>query len=538
MKPTVDDDTLESSNADEPTVGRADEPTVELINEPTVELIDEPGVELIDDAGLFDGPDEHRFDRSRWADLVERSIHVKLMALLGFGVVFALVFSALGQTPADGPTGTLADEILIDPAPLIVRGPTPTTVPDPEAEVTTTTLNPNAIFVDPEAGRDDATGSDYDTAIRSLTAALQRVEPGQTIYLASGRYSDLAEPGNAHYVLSRGGTPDAWVTVEAAPGQTPEIIGSNGNGFEVRADYVEVKGLTVRGEGFPTNTDPYGVGIQIRNSHHVRLVDNDVSGFPVSGISGIESSNLTLLNNEVYENAFWSSVQGSGISFWHLKTEGEPPDADGYHDRIMGNRIYRNENRVMSRWKNHEVITDGNGIIIDQGYDTGYEGRVLIANNVIFDNGGRAVLIFESANADVMNNTVYHNARTPDLDGGPTELAAGRAANVRFVNNLVLPRPGSRGITVGDSDNVETGGNLIVTGGDDPGRVGDTDTVTATDPGLTNPSLDENSADFRPTSSSPAVGAAVPTRPHLATDRLGLRRDARNPTVGAYEAID
>ncbi len=460
-----------------------------------------------------------------------------LLALLA-GVLVVMAALGLLSTPADGPLltgGTLADEVLMpEPALRIDEStPTPTSLSSTAVESPPTTLNPNALFVSAESGDDGADGTGFESALASLQTALDRVEPGETIYVMDGVYRELVEPRNAHYVARRGGTADAPVRIEAAPDHRPVIIASNGNGLEIQADYVEVVGLTVRGEGYDTENNPWGNGILIRNSHHVRVAGNEISGMPLNGISTVESSNLIIVGNEIYENAFWNHSQGSGISLWHSVSNGEPPDPDGYHDRVIGNRVYRNENKVTSVWFDYEVITDGNGIIIDQGRETNYDGRVLVANNVVFDNGGRGIMVFETDRVDVIHNTVYRNGRTAELFGGPTELSAAKAKDVRFGNNLVWPREDSNGIRVSDAQEVSSIGNLVVDTGS-PGQTSAEDVVIAGDPLLVNPSIDETVADFRPTGPSPAVGMAVDFRPRINWDRNGVDRRLSDPTVGAY----
>ncbi len=468
---------------------------------------------------------------------VGSSRYAKIALAVSGGLALLVASFGLQNTPAYGPTGTLAQQVAPERAMRVVQPAPPTTTDQEPVETTSTTLNPNATFVSGALGDDGNDGSSLDNPIRSLQLALDQVEPGETVYLMDGTYRDLLEPGNAHYLARNGGTPDAWVTIQNAPGHSPVIIASDGNGLEVQADYVEVAGLTVRGEGYDETSDPWGNALLVRNSNHVRLVGNTLSNMPTSGISAVESANLAILNNEVFENAFWSSVQGSGISLWHSSTNGEPPDPDGYHDRILGNRIYRNENKVKSRWKDFAVITDGNGIIIDEGRDTVYTGRVLVANNVIFDNGGRAVMVYKTNNVDVMFNTTYNNGRTASLDGGRGELVAGQATNVRFLNNLVWPAPGLPGLLVSSAENVETEGNLVVTDGD-AGDVSGRDAVQSDDPGLRNPSISENEADFRPLVGSAAIGRAAEVSPLLTYDYNGLDRDAAEAAVGAHGVFD
>ncbi len=451
-------------------------------------------------------------------------------------VVLAACLVAIFGFPRGDPTApdvatTMAEQVL-PTATIVVQGPPPsasptTTVPEPPPP-----LDPMPFFVSPTVGDDGNDGRTPDAPWRSLQAALRRVEPGHTLYLMDGEYRELAAD-NFHYLARRSGTADAWIRITAAPDHEPVIVATEGTALEVEANYVEVSALTVRGEGFD-ESNSFGVGLSARRSHHIRFFGNTISGMPLAGISAIESSNLEILGNEVFENAFWSTAQGSGISVWHSLDWGQGPSADGYHDRIIGNRIYRNENRVKSKWKNFTTITDGNGIIIDQNRDYNYPGRTLIANNVVFDNGGRGILVFESNRVDVMFNTTYRNGWTVGLEGGPVELAAGVANDVRFINNLAWALPANPALQFSQSNVVEIAGNVLVTT-NPSGLAGEADLVISADPGLVNPSIDESVADFRPEPTGVLAGRAVASKPALPFDADGVGRDPTSADVGAYE---
>ncbi len=397
--------------------------------------------------------------------------------------------------------------------------------------------DPDVLFVDPGGGSDEADGQTQATAWRSLQASLDRLAPGQTLQLLTGRYDETTEPGNAHYVIESSGTPEAWVRVTAAPGHQPLIVASKGNGISVRASYVQVDGLRFVGEGFgPDN--PYGWGVLVRDSNHVRVQGNVISQFPVGGVATVESSNIEILSNELFENSYWGTEQGSGISMWHSKDRGQPPSEDGYHDVVAGNLIYRNENKVFSRFiTDRDVFTDGNGIIIDQADETGYTGRILIANNVVFDNGGRGIIVHESSRVDVVHNTTYHNGRTEGLLGGRTELAVARATDVQFLNNLAWSLPGAESMRVTDARELVMGGNVFVT---DVHTGPDTelDLVIDGDPGLVGAGIDRDTIDFRPLTASFLAGRAVPTSPHIPFDADLRPRPAVGATVGAYQLAE
>ncbi len=435
--------------------------------------------------------------------------------------VVLLMVGCSSDPPTEAPTTTA-------PAPTATVAPLPTA-----GTVDVDAPDPATVFVDPVAGSDDRDGQSQATAWGSLQVAFDRLQPGQTLYLMGGEYRGETSSWRSHFVLATSGTPDAWIRVTAAPGASPTIAAGQGNGIEVSGSYVEISGLNVVGRGFGVDND-YGWGILIRNSHHVRAIHNEVSGMPVGGIGTVEASDIEIVENRVHDNSFWGPEQGSGISMWHSVDAGTEPPADGYHNRVVGNVLYRNENKVFSQWRDHDVITDGNGIIIDQSRETGYTGRTLVANNVAFDNGGRGILVLESDRVDVMHNTTYHNGRTPGLEGGAVELAAGHVDDVIFANNLAWSLPGAPAFAASEATGLVTEGNVFVTDRGDQ-AAGEADLVVASDPGVRLPSIDPEVADFRPTAEGLLLGRAVPVARALPEDAARIPRSPAGATVGAFE---
>ncbi|MCP4222148.1 MAG: right-handed parallel beta-helix repeat-containing protein [Actinomycetia bacterium] len=403
---------------------------------------------------------------------------------------------------------------------------------------TTTSLDtdPDVLFVSSIIGNDDSDGQTVETPWASLQAAIDRLDPGQTLYVMDGQYSEQLEPGNAHYVIESDGAPEAWVRIAAAPGHSPELVPSSGNAMSIRANYVEVSGLRIRGENYGVD-NPYGWGLLIRNSHHVRLASNIIADMPVGGISAVESANLEIYENEVFDNSFWGTEQGSGISVWHSRNYDTEPAEDGYHDKVIGNIIYGNENKVYSRWApGQNIITDGNGIIIDEAKDFGYTGRTLVANNIAFNNGGRGIIVNRAIGVDIVFNTTFHNGQTEGLAGGRVEIAVVRSFDTQLLNNVAWSQPGLAAVKVIEAEKAVMGGNVFVT--DTPsGQETDLDLVTKGDPGMVSPSVDPSVADFRLLVGSILIDQAIDVQPLLALDADGNPRPAVGPDVGAYEFV-
>ena len=227
--------------------------------------------------------------------------------------------------------------------------------------------------------------------------------------------------------------------------------------------------------------------------------------------------------------------QRSKSSVWHSTNRGHSADSAGYHDRIVGNRVYRNENKVYSQHYDYDTITDGNGIIVDSNIETGYSGRTLVANNLVYDNGGRGVIVWKSDRVDIMFNTAYQNGQTDGIAGGATELAAGRSTDITITNNVGWARAGLPAIVMDRVTNGRTYNNVLIT--DSPsGDADPRDVMHSGNPGFRNASTDPGRADFRPSSGSILKGRAQDPPWFITMDLVGTSRGSGTPDVGAFEA--
>jgi len=424
-----------------------------------------------------------------------------------------------------------------DTASVAAEQPEPTVVPD---DIGDEPSEPEVVYegfyVSPTLGDDENDGKSVEQPWRSLQDSLDRLKPGQALYLMDGEYSGPHADNPAHFVVRVDGEPDAWIKVAAAPGHAPVLRPYNGNGLVVKdADYIEVSGLTVIGDDFGRD-NAYGWGLLVRNSHHVRFTDNTISEMPVGGISAVESGHITIAGNTTFNNSYWGTEQGSGISIWHSVDYGFGPDADGYTDRVVGNVSYSNENKVFSRWHpGEDVMSDGNGIIVDESIDFGYKGRFLVANNVVFNNGGRGISVIRTERVDVLHNTTFHNGRTERLTSPASEIATTYSNQVRLMNNLAISRPGVNDWRVFEVSKIESGGNIWIT--DSPtGWATSADTVTSDDPRLVSATVDPDTYDYRLQPGSMAIDTAIDVPGgNIATDFDGNGRPVGAFDVGAFE---
>ncbi|MBC7807895.1 MAG: right-handed parallel beta-helix repeat-containing protein, partial [Akkermansiaceae bacterium] len=272
-------------------------------------------------------------------------------------------------------------------------------------------------------------------------------EPGDTIEVAPGTYTDSVIIAYANNLLIRGKPGSPKPIIKPGPGEDYSLVRITGSSF------ITFTGFEV--DGSDAGNNPGGILIVPRKTgtittpcHHINVTYNKVHDVGGGGIGSNPDATYTIGNdyinitgNEIYNCLTTGKFRGSAVS---LLDDEKFDDAGGYHSVIQNNKIYDNVNRNTDKDSDGNVNlflhTDGNGIIIDT---TGREGpKTLIQNNLVYRNGGRGIHVFNSSNVDVLNNTVAQNNLDPylSLEGGGAgggELTVVSASNVLFSNNVV-----------------------------------------------------------------------------------------------------
>ena len=330
-------------------------------------------------------------------------------------------------------------------------------------------------------GSDRNDGLSKQSPFRSLQEAADRTQPGDTVYVMNGTYSEADSFTNI-LTIRNSGKPNAWITYKAYPGDKPELKSHNWNAIEVKgASYIVIDGFDLEGNnGNVTldyalaqkdntnnpSTSGNGIGIvesdespKIR-SKHIIIKNNNVYNFGGGGIYTAPADYVTIENNQVHGNAWYSPYGNSGISV----RGGNTDNNTRYKIIVRGNTVY--DNKELVPWFKVKAITDGNGIIVDTSRNTdedveggAYTGRTLIENNVVFNNGGRGIHSYLSDHIDILNNTTYQNSQSPAIKGG--EVTAVDSTDVRVFNNIIYATPGLPANTIADASNVIYDHNLI-----------------------------------------------------------------------------
>lgn len=396
-------------------------------------------------------------------------------------------------------------------------------------------------------GNDRNTGRTTSSTFRTIQRAADLSKPGDKVLIMDGVYKN-AHPSGAVIDIKRSGRANAWITYKAYPGQRPKLQHNGWHGIWINdgASYIEVDGLEVEGNNGKisrsyglsqkynqsnplTNGNCIGIeGGQDGRSHHIRILNNKVHNCGGGGISAIESDYVTIDNNEVFNNAWYSVYGCSGIS---LLNNWNSDNNQNYKMFVTRNKVYNN--KMLVPWIFNGKIQDGNGIIVDRGMNkqkgsklSAYRGRTLIASNISYKNGGGGIHTFQSENIDIVYNTSYMNNQSPEISYG--QISVNASNNINVLNNILYSERGKPINVRYGGKNVRFDYNLNANSSSISAS-GSSDMIA--DPLFMNP----YNGDFRLKSTSPAINSGMKFN-NVKTDFLGDPRvKGSRSDRGAYE---
>lgn len=418
------------------------------------------------------------------------------------------------------------------------------------------------LYVSP-AGNDARDGKSLKSAFKTPQHAADLAKPGDRVLFAGGEY--VATNGQGVIVVTRSGMPGKPIRFAPVPGQKP-VFRNRGawNAIKVvGASHLEFRGLHMRGMSREItreeaerersnllNPRTCGNGFLIDQAKesrtvpsHIAVRDCDIRDFPGGGLSAMHADYITFENNVVSGCGFWAPYACSGISIY------QPTDSDsktGYKIIIRGNVSFENYNFIPFFYSNKDnpdkrKVTDGNGIILDDFYSSQtfvssggkpYTGKTLVANNVVFDNGGSGIHVFKSLGVDIVHNYAAGNNRHPEIQDG--QIFSNSSKQVRVLNNVLLAPPGKPVNSDYANEEVTYDYNLYAaTDGSTPRFARDRASNILATPGLTLTGWAAGKRALAATPNSPLRKAGTPVA-DAGIDFFGKKRTAERPDIGPF----
>ncbi len=317
------------------------------------------------------------------------------------------------------------------------------------------------------------------------------------------------------------------------------------------------------------------VGLQVRRTDFITVRNCTARDNGGGGISIQSCDNILIEDNVCTNNASRSPYNESGISLYGLR----PRTTSGsYWGAIVRrNLCYHNYCElnfyIPSLGAFFDKPTDGNGIIIDQldnvvfnnvcqiknadgSCAPPYGKRVLVENNVCYDNGGKGITSFASSQVRINNNTVYHNnwvlARKDSETYEIAMLGQLNQDHQGVHSNVAIANPAhKKDYAMGIEGNPGyTYGNYLIGAGTRIVNYKPVDSQFSTDNTvrpiaeqnatikLIKPSIDATVADFRPSFGSPLLNAYQRDAFYPTDDKDKVTRpQGQYADLGAYEYV-
>ncbi|WP_010522026.1 right-handed parallel beta-helix repeat-containing protein [Aquimarina agarivorans] len=367
--------------------------------------------------------------------------------------------------------------------------------------ITGISINATNYYIDSINGNDGNSGLSATNAFKSLFKIDRlNLEPGDTVYFLEGTYT---RSNSTLLTISQSGQEGKYITFQNYNKANVILEFDSWTGIDIinGASYIKIKGVKIKGarsrinledalsqpgscdndlegsaNGFYNGTGILAVGPNLLWSnpatrgdeipHHIIVEDCEIFDCTSSGMAFQQADYVTIINNKIYNNCWYSLFGTSGINLYQfINTDGTL----GFHNTISNNLMYGNEMRVPQ--VPFCAFFDGNAFIIDDFKHTqtknyldksitfdAYTAKTLISNNVSVENGGSGLHFFLSSNCYIYNNTIVNNASQNEGANGNGDLRIGVCDDFEVKNNIIIGK--DRLHNIGGNTNINYSHNL------------------------------------------------------------------------------
>jgi hypothetical protein len=402
------------------------------------------------------------------------------------------------------------------------------------------------------------------TSTPNLSAAFANAQPGDTIVLAAGTYTQ----SGGNLVLSKSGTANAWITVKAASGTMPTIDLASAGELTLGASYTLLEGVEIiNGGGNNLHVAPAGHSVDhviVRGCKIHSLSTGPGAAIKInSDDTGPYSTSYVYIEGNDLSQSIGNAVLDA-VAVEHAVARGNYIHDNDQGDHGMffkgGSAEILIENNLIRGIHGNAALQLGGATgttFFDPNHPSveGYDQ--LARNNLITDCDDAVVQIEGCQNAHVHHNTAVTQTGFAIFrlnQGSSSTGAASNDTNVDVTNNLVIAT-GSSPPQYARDDAMSTGvmfsrqlwgGAFVNSGSPGPGvpmfpQMGDV-VVAASASGtvVMNPSpmgvtgLSDALAKFVLAAGSPAKHAGVADA-LVPCDITGAPRSTTAPSLGAFE---
>jgi len=323
-------------------------------------------------------------------------------------------------------------------------------------------------YVSASDGKNWYDGLSIDKPFQTIQKAVDSRGPCQTIYVMEGLYRNnyygqslnhenkIVNLNNVHDLKIMGFGSTRPILEFDGPG------GIFGGSASSPISNIEISGLEIRGPNVNISwedamqnriikrTHYNGRGIAIWAGHHIFIHNMVVHHCPASGIRVNRGDYITISNNEVYSNTWWSSSAESAVV---LATSEHIDENTGIKMKLTYNTVYDNINKVPyynpnyawdyspignqdcssfsaceqelvegCPWecrygkKTQDYIIDGMGVYVTRNSDTYLYGQMELSYNTAHGNGINGLVFHRTHRGVVKQNVIYDNGVVPRLD--------------------------------------------------------------------------------------------------------------------------